>query len=251
MSLLAFQTALADLGASPALCARVAADPDAALAAYDLSPRERRRLAAAAGQPGVRVNWVLYRYNRIMALAAVLPGTLHLLGPDMRALSDAFWAAHGHDRNLHREAERFVEMLGEALDAGRLSSPFLREVMAFELLRHEVAGLPHRAMAARVAEEAARWPDGPLAPHPLVRVAAFAHDPAVLLPRLAAKQPLPYDDLAEGEFFLLLDCREGSYRERAVEPGWGRVLLGRERGDAEAVAVMEREGVLVRTASPA
>jgi hypothetical protein len=254
MTLLAFQLALADLAASVDLCTRVAGDADAALAGYDLTPVERRRLASAAGQRGMRVNWSLYRYNRITTLATVLPGTLHLLGDGARAVAAAFGAGRGADRNMRREAEHFAAFVLRGVDDGRLTSPFLREVVEFELMRYQVAVTPRGPALARVAAAAERWPRGRLAPHPLVRVAAFAHDPRFLLSHLAYRRPLPYDDVAEGEFHLLLDCREGTLEQRPLDVASGRVLRAAAAGAVQAesaeVQALVSAGLLVR-AGPA
>jgi hypothetical protein len=91
--------------------------------------------------------------------------------------------------------------------------------------------------------------EGPLAPHPLVRVASFAHDPQVLLPLLAAKHPLPYDDVPAGDFHLLLDRRDGRLAERPLEPHLAAILLSAAAG-GDVPASPERDelaaaGVLV------
>jgi hypothetical protein len=248
MSLLAFQLALADMTASHAFCGRVAAEPDAALAGYELTPVERRRLAAAAGQRGMRVNCSLYRYNRIVTLVAVLPGTVHLLAGEARAVADEFWAAHPPDRNMRRESERFAAFIRAALASGRLASPYLREVVDYEMMRYQLAATPQPDRPAAPAE--VDDADGMLIPHPRVRVAAFAHDPAVLLPHLAAKRPAPYDDVPEGEHYLLLDRRDGTHRERPFDPPFARTLLAAARDEDLAVDDADEliaAGLLIRT----
>lgn len=251
MSLRGFQLALADLAASLRFCARVADDPDAALAGYELTPVERRRIVSAARQKGMRVNCALYRYNRIVTLSAVLPGTLHLLGDAARGVVDAFWAGRAPDRNMRREAALFADFVRGELDAGRLASPYLREVVDFEMARYEVATAP---LPAQAADGADLTPGYALAPHPRVRVAAFAHDPQALLAHLAHRRPPPYADVAAGEFYLLLDCREGGYRQRPLDPGAARILLAARAGSVDEgfAADLEpllAEGLLVRTAS--
>ncbi|HEX6748349.1 MAG TPA: hypothetical protein VF092_13720 [Longimicrobium sp.] len=211
MSLRGFQIALAEMTASLAFCRRVAADPDASLAGYELTDVERRRLAAAAGQRGMAVNCTLYRYNRITTLATIFPGALHLLGGEARAVADEFWAEHAPDRNMRREAERFAAFVRGALERGRLSSPYLREVVDYEMMRYELAMAPQ---PSRVSEQD---PGDDVTSHPLVRVATFAHDPTILLRHLTAKDPLPYDDVPEGEFHLLLDRRGSGLVERVLD----------------------------------
>lgn len=249
MSLLAFQLALADMTASHAFCARVAAEPVAALAGYELTPVERRRLAAAAGQPGMRVNCSLYRYNRIVTLVAVLPGTVHLLADEARAVADEFWAVHPPDRNMRRESERFAAFVHAALASGRLASPYLREVVDYEMARYQLAAAPQSNRPDVVAD--VEDADGMLVPHPLVRVAGFAHDPAVLLPHLAAKRPPPYADVPEGEHYLLLDRRDGAYRERPLDPRLARALLAAARDEELSIDdadEMIAAGLLIRPA---
>jgi hypothetical protein len=252
MSLIAFQLALADLATSPGLCARVAEDPDEALAGRDLTPLERRRIASAAGQRGIRVNWALYRYNRMIPVTEVLRGTCHLLGDAFGALADEFWAEGGLDRNMRREAERFAGFLRRALADGRVSSPYLAEVMEFELMRYQAATRPRGPLLAAAAAAAARWPDGPLALHPLMRVASFTHEPFALLRLVAERRPPPYTGLAEGEFHLLLDFNAESYQQDLLAPAWARVVMdvleGRGEVDPASVQALVDAGILVHTA---
>jgi hypothetical protein len=112
VSLAAFQRAYADLAASPRLCLAVRADPVAALASYDLEARERDRLARAVWQRGMDANCTLYRVTRITALNTVMPLTLNLLKPDLRALLDGYWEAHPvHEVRFAHEAARFIAWL--------------------------------------------------------------------------------------------------------------------------------------------
>jgi len=112
MSLAAFQRAYADLAASPKLCLAVRADPGAALASYDLDARELARLADAVWQRGMDANCTLYRATRITALNAVVPLTLQLIRPALRALLEAYWDANPvHDVRFTRETARFIAWL--------------------------------------------------------------------------------------------------------------------------------------------
>ena len=112
MSLAAFQRAYADLASSPKLCLAVRADPEAALAPYDLDAREHGRLARAVWQRGMDANCTLYRATRITPLNAVAPLTLGLLGPVLRELLDADWEEHPvHDVGFARETARFIAWL--------------------------------------------------------------------------------------------------------------------------------------------
>jgi hypothetical protein len=251
MTLHAFQHALADLSASLEMGERVLADPDAALAPYDLTPLERRRIEAAAKQQGLRVNVYLYRYNRIITLMTVMPGTMLLLGADGRAVADQYWTEGGPDRNMRRESEHFARFLLAEIDAGRITVPYLRDAVNFEIARYQIAMAPGTMLHQQVAEAAERWPDGPLALHPLIRVVAFAHDPATLLSHLAWKRPPPYADVAEGEFYLYIDGRQGGFDNHPVDVATGRLLADVAAGldiDPAEAERLEREGLLVRTA---
>jgi hypothetical protein len=120
----------------------------------------------------------------------------------------------------------------------------------WELAQYELGMIAPRRTKEKLAEIAERWPDGPLAPHPMVRVAAFHHDPAVILQRAFRRDPLPWDGVATGEFYLLLDAREG----REVIPmdvDTGRALLAIQNGAPvpdEHRDEFLAEGLLVRTA---
>jgi len=114
MSMAAFQRAYADLAASPKLCLAVREDPAAALATYDLSARERERLARAVWQRGMDANCTLYRTTRITALNTVIPLTLGLIRPVLRDVLDAYWEAHPvHDVGFARETGHFIAWLEE------------------------------------------------------------------------------------------------------------------------------------------
>jgi hypothetical protein len=250
MSLLSFQLALADLAASVDLCRRVADDPAGALAGYDLTPVEHRRLVAAARQQGMRVNVALYRYNRIVALTSVVPATVQLLGADARAVVDEFWAGSGPDRNMRREAERFADFLRRGVASGRLASPFLLEVLEFEMARYEASVAPRTPLLEQVAADAGRWPDGPLALHPLVRLARFGHEPWAMLGHLARREPPPWDDVPEGEFYLFLDYRGGGLDQHPFDAAWAAIVrdaVGGRPAPPDAVARLLEMGILVRT----
>lgn len=112
MSVAAFQRAYADLAASPKLCLAVRNDPRAALASYDLDPREKHRLARAVWQRGMDANCTLYRATRIAALNSVAPLTLSLIRPVLRPILDAYWEDHPvHDVRFANETARFVAWL--------------------------------------------------------------------------------------------------------------------------------------------
>jgi len=251
MSLLGFQRAMAGLAASPALCRRVRGGDEAALAGYELTPLEHRRVAAAAAQPGMAVNCTLHRSNRSSTILTLLPGTVHLLGKELRAVMDRFWTRFPvPDFTTRREIRRFCAWLLDEVGEGRIESPFLPDVVGWELAQYELGMMPRKRTLARVADDAERFPAGPLAPHPLVRVAAFGHDPAVLLQRVARKEPLPWADVPTGEFYLLLDAREGR-RVTPLDLPTGHALHALQRGEPipdDRLDALLAAGLVVRTA---
>ena len=132
MSLAAFQRAMADMAASPALCGRVREDADAALAAYALSDVERRRVASAAAQVGMRVNCMLYRSNRLSPLASQLPNTFLVLGSGLRAVADGYWAENPVlERNAPTEVRRFAAFVQRRAAEGAIDEPLVPQVLAF------------------------------------------------------------------------------------------------------------------------
>lgn len=219
MSLRAFQRAMAEMAASPALIRRVLDEGAAALAGYDLTPIERERLVSAAGQRGMRMNCMLYRNGRLSPLVSQLPGTFHVLGYRLRDVAEAFWAENPKvPRGVPGEMRRFAAFLRRRMAEGALDDPFLGEVLDWEMETYELALLPPERTRESVADAAARArADAPLRPHPLVGVARFSREPFTVMRGLAAKRPLPYDDAAPGEYHVLVDFR-GEQRSFALLP---------------------------------
>ena len=111
MTLAAFQTALADLTASPALVTAVRANP-ATLARYALTEKETARLTAIAASPGMHANCILYRANRLAPIALNLPETCTALADQLPALTAAYWVAEPRtDVHFLIEADRFARYL--------------------------------------------------------------------------------------------------------------------------------------------
>ncbi|HEX5380515.1 MAG TPA: hypothetical protein VFW47_18190 [Phenylobacterium sp.] len=109
MSLAQFQTALADLTASPALVRQVRREPATLTALYDLTEREARRLAGVAASPGMEANCMLYRANRLAPVALNLPDTCTALGDDLEPLISAYWDSEPQtDVHFLIEADRFA-----------------------------------------------------------------------------------------------------------------------------------------------
>jgi hypothetical protein len=115
MSLAEFQRAFGDLVASPHACASVRAGVGN-LDGYDLSTRERARLAAMVRHPGMSTNCTLYRANRLGAIARGLPASCEALGSRLAAFVHGFWCAFPDaDLQFRSEARRFAEFLAARL----------------------------------------------------------------------------------------------------------------------------------------
>jgi hypothetical protein len=209
MSLVAFQRAMADMAAQPALCRRVMDDAVGALAGYALTPLEVQRLASAAGQRGMRMNCMLYRNGRLSPLVSQLPGTFHLLGYGLREVAEAFWVENpAVPRGVPGEMRRFAAFLRRRIADGALPEPLLAEVLDWEMETYELALLPPERTLASVAQAAARArPDAPLRVHPLVGVSRFSREPFAVMRALAQKRTPPFDDAAPGEYHVLVDFR--------------------------------------------
>lgn len=127
--LAAFQTALADLTASPALCRAVRVEPELLRDCYELTDREWRRLAAIAASKGMEANCMLYRANRLAPVALNLPETCTALGEALTPLISAYWESEPTtDVHFLVEADRFCRFLGarDDLPEGALA-PLQRE----------------------------------------------------------------------------------------------------------------------------
>ena len=224
MSLLGFQQALSELVMTPALRRRIAEGGAAvgdALAAYELSDRERRRLAALARDPGLKTGTTIHRSFRLSMLANALPRTCKVLAPQaLRELVRVYWKEH-LPRSLQYvpEARRFAEYARGRSRAGEIPDhPYLDEVLETELAILDLGELPAWEPAADALAA-----DG----DPRRRVVPFRHDPDAVLGPLAAGQAPPAG-LPEGEHYLLLTARGGGRVDlRALPCEEGRALRAR------------------------
>ena len=231
MTLLGFQSAIADLVASPALCKRTLAEPDSTLARYDLTPRDRRRLLHALAHRGMALNCSLYRANRLTVLNGLLPLSCTLLGAGLRRELDLFWdSCAARDLQHAAEAIRFAAHLQHRLASGDLADALLADVLSFELASAELQLLPRRRILADLATAAASDTAAPLRLHPLVRLVPFCHEPMVVLSALArAERP---EEPQSGEFYVALDATQEGIEVRQLPTELARLLLG--LGDAQA-----------------
>jgi hypothetical protein len=128
-----FQQAMADLTASPALCSRVRQDPSALDGRYQLSTRERDRLLGIVRHPGMACACTVYRANRLAPLAMYVPRTCRALGPLLREVVEAFWAAFVEtDVHMFIETNRFCEFLQARIEGGHEYPPEVAAALAVE-----------------------------------------------------------------------------------------------------------------------
>lgn len=120
--LIAFQQALAEITASPALCLAVRRDPAVLEQRYQLTPRERSQVIGVANHPSMECTCSLYRANRLAPLARNLPITLGALADQLTPLLSQYWDAHPWPlRYGALESERFcrwLEQQEERLELG-------------------------------------------------------------------------------------------------------------------------------------
>lgn len=143
MTLAAFQLALTDLTASPALCRSARRDVALLAHRYALSPREATRLQKVVESKGMEANCMLYRANRLAPVALNCPGLCDVLGDDLNRLISAYWDAEP-TTNVHFlvETDRFCRFLAARDDL----DPAARAVLEAE----------HARVAARLAASGAR-----------------------------------------------------------------------------------------------
>jgi hypothetical protein len=210
VSLTSFQRALCDLIASPSLCLALRADSDATLARYELSARERRRLAAVVWQRGMSTNCSLYRSNRVTPIYTLLHYTCLCLGAQFATLIDQFWEAKDYqDGQFQSEVERFGVFLGQRISAGVVASPFAGELLAFELARNALEFGARKEVLRTLARLPPLDADTPCRLHPLARLVRFRHDPALLL-GAAARGTMPPSDLPVVEALVVLSVVDGA-----------------------------------------
>ena len=210
MSLTSFQRALCDLIASPRLCLALRANPDATLAPYELSARERKRLTTLVWQRGMSTNCTLYRSNRITPIYTLLNYTCLALGSQFGILIDQFWDIKGYqDGQFKNEVQRFGIFLRQRVTDGTIVSPFVGELLDFELARNELEFTPRKQVLRTIAHLGPPKADTPCRLHPLARLVRFRHDPRVVL-SAAADGIMPPLDLPVTEVLVVLSVMDGA-----------------------------------------
>ena len=218
MSLPAFQRALFDLIANPALCMQAKEDPGVLSEKYDLTPKEFKRLDAVIRQKGMSTNCTLYRINRVTPLYTLMPYTCKLLGNDLLPLLIAFWEMHGRTNlQFKDEVMLFAEYLQGAILTGAVRIPFLEEVLDFESSINE--------LRYRKVDTGIKGPPGVYSLNPAVRVVFFQHDPQRLFDLLTSDEPLKQEeDIQTGEYCLLLEQNGDEIEMKVISAELGFIL---------------------------
>jgi hypothetical protein len=242
MTMQAFQQAMCDLVASPDLCVMLVQSPEQVLGRYDLSDRDRRRLLEVVQQRGMFVNCSLYRANRLSPIYNLVPHTCFMLGDALLDEATEFWKGFKETRlQFHEEVKQFGDFLRRRIELGFLQNSMLAEVLEYELALNEFRYTPRLDVLSRlelsktVARESKR-----IRLHPLIRVLLFTHEPGRLLELLDQRQPPPYE-VAEGEFWLLLDGKGEEVETKLIDPGVGRLLKAIEAGTARSLSADDVE----------
>jgi hypothetical protein len=133
--LIDFQQAFADLVASPQLCRKVRANPRLLDERYRLGKREHERLLGLANDPGMALNCMLYRANRLAPLAMNLGGFCRALGPRLGPLLTEYAELHPNTNvHFYRECERFCSFVEDKLNNGYELGEDERDIFSKEAL---------------------------------------------------------------------------------------------------------------------
>jgi hypothetical protein len=261
MSLPEFQRALSEMVMSPGFRNRVAEDPGSALAAFDLSDRERRRLEALARDTRLKTGTLLHRSTRLSMLSNTMSRTCRALGPQgLKELTHAYWSEHPpYSSFFIEEGIRFGRF---ALERLAESQDLAREVLETELALLELTQ----------AEGLWEAPEEPVVPpasgvwvprlHPLCRAVRFHHPPLAVIAELDAGR-VPRELPAGEHYLLLFTSAPGKASMQEMSLDQGRALLAadgrsivlelcrtrqvRERAFEELLAA----GYLIAEAAPA
>ncbi|CAG1019839.1 hypothetical protein BURC_04757 [Burkholderiaceae bacterium] len=206
MSLREFQRALTSMTLDVGFANAVHARGEQALAAYDLLPREARRLAAVVRQPGMALTCTLARANRFASIHDAFPMTCVLLGRALRGVLDELWSARLPDNvQLQGEEQPFAELVQRRLaadDAHELNE-HLPAILAYERSCLELAQLVRHAARPELAPQETRW-------------VAFAHDPQALFASLEKAQQ-PSADMPQGDYRVRITLVEGELEVATFE----------------------------------
>jgi hypothetical protein len=224
MSLAEFQLAMRDLIASPERCLDARWDPVSALARYDLTALERRRIVDAVRQKGMSTNCALYRSHRVTPIYTALHLTCLALANQLESeLDEYFKSVECADSRVRLEIERFARFLERRVASGALPIDCLRELLDFELASNDLRTLPRRRLLAETAELPHCTRDVAARLHPLVRVARFSYDTRALFATIAHGDAT--DTLPRKESFVLISVQQDPAPQVVpVDRELGRIL---------------------------
>lgn len=229
MSLLGFQQALFEIVTTPALCQELVELPPPelppALASFELTERERRRLHAVARDRGTFMVQRLHRATRLSMLSNTVPRTCEALGSQkLKEVVHRFWKENPPTRAQYlREGLRFGEFLRARLASGEVVHELLPDLLEAELA---LLVLSMSGVAAPASPEV--FPEGTALEEarprlsPWCRILPFHREPRAVL-RALGHTPAT---LPEGEIFLLLVGRgPGRVSINVMDAPRGRLLL--------------------------
>jgi hypothetical protein len=251
MSLAQFQLAMTELIASPERCLDARWDPVSALARYELTARERRRLIDAVRQKGMSTHCALYRSHRITPIYTSLHLSCLALADRLEAELDEYWkSAEFSDRRFRLEIERFASFLKRRVEAGEIAIDSLTELLDFELASNELRFLPRRRILLEAGNLARCTREDPARVHPLLRVARFSHDPKLLFAAVA--HGYPGDSLPRQESHVVLSVlHDAAPQLLTLERELGALLWELQQSapfrgsDAQFASLAER-GLIIR-----
>jgi len=179
MSLQDFQRALTAMTLDVSLANAVHDCGEQALAGYEITPREARRLVAVARQPGMALNCTLARANRFGPIHDAFAMTCVLLGRDLRGVLDELWSGRRPaNYQLTGEELPFAEAVEARIASGLAGNAYLAEVLAYERACLELAMLVRHAAAPESLSAESRW-------------LSFNHDPRLLFAALEQSRAPP------------------------------------------------------------
>lgn len=250
MSLQAFQHALSELVATPALCLAVRAGDAGFFERFDLSEMEKVRLSKVVWQPGMSVSCSMYRSNRITPIYTLLNFTCKLLGDGLKSELEHYWSSiELADLQFREEIDRFGNFLRHRIVTAGITNPYVEEVLDFELTLNELQFIPRRKLLQQLSDLPPSQERGPFQLNPLMRIVRFRHEPFKLLEALGRKRTPP-QDLPTGEFLVVLSAIEEQTDMKLLNTRVGNMLLRIQTAEVSqqySSELMElvREGFLV------
>lgn len=197
MSLRSFQLALADIISNPRASSRYPENPALLDERYELTEKEKERLISMIGQKGMRANYMLYQVNRMTPLSMFMGYTLKILRPQLMAVMNGFWEQYPRTSFQFRdELAFFTAYLKREMDAGRLSLPYLRDIVSID---------EHINHIRLSTDEPPLANDEFYTLHPSARIVYLEYDPDALVEAMVTFNPsVPIPDIPEARGYYVL-----------------------------------------------